>query len=67
MFHVVFVMNPPMLEYHSRVNDMYEGVVKRFARALKYEQANDNYMWREVETILDMRERAVHEGFIAHR
>lgn len=65
MFHVVFVMNPPELEYHSRVQDMYGCVVKKFAKALTLEQARSDYVGRETELILRMRERAAHEGEVA--
>ncbi|KAL9116497.1 MAG: hypothetical protein Q9187_006979, partial [Circinaria calcarea] len=38
MFHVVFVLDPPPLEHQVRIADMYENVVKKFSRALKWEQ-----------------------------
>ncbi|CUS13957.1 unnamed protein product [Tuber aestivum] len=62
MFHVVFVLNPPELEYHSRTQEMFDYVVKRFARALKYEQAKDGYVWREAEKIVRLKDKANHEG-----
>ncbi|KAJ6151174.1 hypothetical protein N7470_007768 [Penicillium chermesinum] len=39
MFNVVFVMDPPLLEYSGRVKEIYENVIKKFAKALKWEQA----------------------------
>ena len=62
MFHVVFVMNPPQLEYHSRVHEMYFCVVKKFARALKLEQVRTEYVRKEMELILKMKEKAIHDG-----
>lgn len=62
MFHVVFVLNPPELEYHFRTQEIFDYVVKRFARALKYEQAKDGYVWREAGKINTLREKAVQEG-----
>lgn len=62
MFHVVFVMNPPQLEYHTRVQEMYTCVVKKFARALRLEQARTDYVRREMELILKMKEKAIHDG-----
>lgn len=62
MFHVVFVLNPPELEYHSRTQEMFDYVVKRFSRALKYEQAKDGYVWRESEKIVRIKEKAGHGG-----
>ncbi|KAF8542065.1 nitrogen permease regulator of amino acid transport activity 3-domain-containing protein [Trichophaea hybrida] len=61
MFNVVFVLNPPELEYHFRTAEMFDYVVKRFSRALKYEQAKDGYVWREAEKISRLKERAAHE------
>jgi len=62
MFHVVFVMNPPQLEYHTRVHEMYTWVVKKFARALKLEQARTDYVRKEMELILKMKDKAIHDG-----
>ena len=57
MFHVIFVMNPPPLEYHLRVDEMYKHVVKKFSRALKWEQARSNYVLRECEKLKSMKAR----------
>ncbi|KAI9819740.1 MAG: Nitrogen permease regulator 3 [Phylliscum demangeonii] len=62
MFNVVFVMQAPLLEHNLRVREMYNFVVKRFAKALKYEQARSNWIWRESEKMLGMRERAKEDG-----
>lgn len=51
MFHVVFVLNPPPLEYHLRIKEMYDHVVKKFSRALRWEQARSNYVSKETSTI----------------
>ncbi|TGZ84800.1 UPF0171-domain-containing protein [Ascodesmis nigricans] len=61
MFHMVFVLNPPELEYHYRVREVYEYVAKRFSRALKYEQAKDGYVSREVQKIMRLKEHAAHQ------
>lgn len=52
MFNVVFVLNPPALEYQIRVKEMYDNVVRKFAKALKYQQAKNNYVWRESREII---------------
>ena len=57
MFHVIFVMNPSPLEYHIRVDEMYKHVVKKFSRALKWEQARSNYVLRECEKLKSMKAR----------
>ena len=51
MFNMVFVLNPPILEYPLRTKEMYDHVVKKFGRALKWEQARLNYIWTESELI----------------
>lgn len=58
MFHVVFVMNPPTLEYHIRVQEMYDNVVKKFSKALRYEQAQSGWVEKEAKTILTMKNQA---------
>src|SRR5271170_4083867 len=51
MFNVVFVLDPPILEYNLRAKEMYDHVVKKFTRALKWEQGCSEYVWREAELI----------------
>ena len=51
MFHVVFVLRPPPLEYHTRVKDVYEHLIKKFTRALKWEQARSGYVAKEAALI----------------
>lgn len=58
MFHVVFVMNPPTLEYNIRVQEMYDNVVKKFSKALKYEQAKSGWVEKEAKKILMMKNQA---------
>lgn len=62
MFNVVFIMNPPRLEAAERINDMYEHVAKKINKALKYAQAESNYVWKESELILGMKEKAREES-----
>ncbi|KAL8839102.1 MAG: hypothetical protein Q9170_001884, partial [Blastenia crenularia] len=52
MFHVVFVMDPPPLEYHLRVKEMYDHVIKKLSKALRWEQARSKFVLREVEAIV---------------
>lgn len=62
MFHVVFVMNPPVIEYNYRIAEMYHFILSKFARTLRYEQAKSNYVWNEVSKILHVRDKAMQEG-----
>lgn len=52
MFHVVFVMNPPPLDHAHRLKEMYENVVKKFSRALKWVQVRNDYVRQETEALL---------------
>ncbi|KAL4796441.1 nitrogen permease regulator of amino acid transport activity 3-domain-containing protein [Aspergillus venezuelensis] len=58
MFNVVFVLNPPLLEYSMRVREIYDNIIKKFTKALKWEQARNNYVWEESQTILRIKEQA---------
>ncbi|KAF1834263.1 hypothetical protein BDW02DRAFT_569281 [Decorospora gaudefroyi] len=58
MFNVVFVLNPPALEYQQRVQDMYDNVTRKYAKALKYEEARFQYVWKESKRIIDIKQRA---------
>lgn len=51
MFHVVFVLKPPPLEYQIRVGEMHKKVVKKFNKALKLEQARTNFVAKEATLI----------------
>jgi hypothetical protein len=62
MFNVVFVLNPPALEYQLRVKEMYDNVTRKYAKALKYEQARFKYVWKESKKILNIKQRARDHG-----
>ncbi|OJD14247.1 hypothetical protein AJ78_05374 [Emergomyces pasteurianus Ep9510] len=57
MFNVVFVLNPPLLEYGLRIREKYENVIKKFGKGLKSEQARVDYVWREAQTIINIKEK----------
>lgn len=57
MFNVVFVMNPPILEYTLRTKEMYDHVVKKFGKFLKWEQARQNYVWTESDLMLSIKSK----------
>ena len=58
MFNVVFVLNPPVLEYSLRMKELYENVVKKFGKALKWEQSKSGFVWKEAKVILKLRDQA---------
>ncbi len=51
MFHVVFVLRPPALEYHLRLKEMYDNVTKKLSKAMKWEQSRSGYVAREAAMI----------------
>lgn len=57
MFHVCFVMNPPLVEYNSRVDDMFHYVVARLSLLLRYAEAKSNYVSKECHIILKEKEK----------
>lgn len=65
IFNVVFVLNPPILEYTVRVKEMYDHVVKKLGKALKCEQARANYVWKQSEIILRAKAQARHKSPLA--
>jgi nitrogen permease regulator 3-like protein len=65
IFNVVFVLNPPILEYSLRVKEMYDHVVKKLGRALKREQARTNYVWKQSEIILEAKAQARHKSLLS--
>lgn len=58
MFNVVFVLNVPADEQDDRVQEMYDHVIKKFNKALSHAQASSDYVWKESELILSMKEKA---------
>lgn len=61
MFNLVFIMNPKTTEAPVRVSDMFEHVAKDINKALRYAQNYSNYVWKESERILNLKEKAREE------
>jgi nitrogen permease regulator 3-like protein len=62
MFNTVFILNTRKGEAKERIKDIYEHVIKKFNKALKHAQASANYVWKESEMILSMKEKAKEES-----
>jgi hypothetical protein len=62
MFNVVFIMDIGKEGADTRVNEMYDHIVKKFNKALKHAQASSDYVWKESEMILSMKEKAREES-----
>ena len=59
MFHVCFVLNPPLIEYNERIDDMYQQVVAKLALLLRYLQSKSNYVSDECEIIMREKENVM--------
>ncbi|AQZ16590.1 NPR3 (YHL023C) [Zygosaccharomyces parabailii] len=59
MFHVCFVMNPLLVEYNQRIDDMFHYAVARLSMLLRYAQAKSNYVSRECHIIMKEKERVL--------
>lgn len=57
MFHVVYVLSPPPLEHHAVLQTIWVHIAKKFAKALKYEQARSNFVTREASLITSIVKR----------
>ena len=51
MFHVVFVLRPPPLEYHLRVKEMYDNITKKLSKAMRWEQTRSGYVGKQAAII----------------
>ncbi|CAB4253004.1 similar to Saccharomyces cerevisiae YHL023C NPR3 Subunit of the conserved Npr2/3 complex that mediates downregulation of TORC1 activity upon amino acid limitation [Maudiozyma barnettii] len=56
MFHVCFILNPPLIEYNNRVDDMYQHVVAKLSLLLRYIQSKTQFVSDECSIILKERE-----------
>ncbi|KAL6927497.1 hypothetical protein ACO0SA_003796 [Hanseniaspora valbyensis] len=57
VFNLVFILDPLLLEYDQRVDEMYDNVATRFAMFLRFFQQDSNYLSKEVTKILEINEQ----------
>lgn len=57
MFNVVFVLKPPQLEHHLRVDEMYNFVARKLALRLKERQADSNFVSKEALLIQSLKDK----------
>jgi len=62
MFNLVFIMHPQHEEAPARTLDMFEHVAKDLNKAMRYAQNYNNYVWKESEMILSMKDKAREES-----
>lgn len=58
LFHVVFVLDTPEHDRAKKIDTMYRKVATKLTAALKHQQQRNDYVGREAESILAMKERA---------
>ncbi|KAK6453850.1 nitrogen permease regulator 3 [Scheffersomyces xylosifermentans] len=57
MFHLVFIMNPPVIECNYRIDEMFHYVISRLSLVLRYEQSKNDFISNQVKVIFDVREQ----------
>lgn len=56
MFHLVFIMNPPIIECNYRIDEMFHYVISRLSLVLRYEQLKHEYVWNQIRLINNLKE-----------
>jgi hypothetical protein len=56
MFHLVFVLNPPMIECNYRIDEMFHYVISRLSLVLRYEQLKHEYVSNQIRLIYSLKE-----------
>ncbi|GAV52038.1 hypothetical protein ZYGR_0AG00290 [Zygosaccharomyces rouxii] len=59
MFHVCFVMNPSLVEYNERIDDMFHYAVARLSMLLRYAQEKSQYVSKECSIIMKEKEHVL--------
>lgn len=62
MFNVVLALRPSQAEHQNRVTELYENVVKKLAKALRYRQRKVGYVNDQVRSIARVLDRAGESG-----
>jgi len=58
MFNMVFILNPGRLKATAEVANIFEHVAKDINKALRYAQSYSSYVWKESDSILNMKDKA---------
>lgn len=57
MFHLVFIMNPPTIEFNYRIEEMFMYVISRLSLVLRYEQLKNEYVSKQARIIVTLKEK----------
>ena len=58
MFNLVFILNPHRMDAPAEMANIFEHVAKDINKALRYTQSYSNFVWKESDLILAMKEKA---------
>lgn len=67
MFHLVFIMNPPMMETNYRIDEMFHHVISKLSLILRRAQLKHDYIGQEVKRIISLREEGNNENVLAEK
>lgn len=62
MFNLVFIMDPQLVEFDFRTDDMFHYISKRFSLFLRYLQEKSNFVSKEAYKILKIKERSINSA-----
>ncbi|KAI5964400.1 NPR3 [Candida theae] len=65
MFHLVFIMNPPAMEFNYRIDEMFHHVISKLSLILRRAQLKHDYIGQEVKQIVALREEIKDENSLA--
>ncbi|KAI5962633.1 NPR3 [Candida pseudojiufengensis] len=57
MFHLVFIMNPPIIENNYRIDEMFQHVVSKISLVLRHAQSKHDYIGQQSKLIQTIREQ----------
>lgn len=66
MFHLVFIMNPPIIECNYRIDEMFHYVISRLSLVLRYEQLKHEYVWNQIRMIYNLKEEFRNQATMAN-
>lgn len=61
MFNLVFILNPNSNEVKDLVESLYDHIIKKVSKALKYSQQHSEFVWKESKRILLAKDKAREE------
>ena len=66
MFHLVFIMNPPVIEINYRIDEMFHYVISRLSLVLRYEQLKADFMSKQLRIMYNLKEQYKETDLLHH-